>query len=101
MSRSMREPRMALAPAGTALALVGGICGYFGTDFGYHLWSAAQCAKPSCALDEAPWWLHTAGTLAGSAAYIGGGLLAGLPFLPPAAQPPSPTPPGRAERVAA
>jgi hypothetical protein len=97
----MRAHLAALVLGGTALALVGGICGYFGTDFGYHLWSAAQCAKPSCALDEASWWLRTAGTLAGSVAYVGLGLLAGLPFLPTAAEPPSPTPPGRAERVAA
>ncbi len=102
MYRPMRAHLAALVLGGTALALVGGICGYFGTDFGYHLWSAARCAKPSCILDEAPWWLRTAGTLAVSVAYVGLGLLAGLPFLPTAAEPPSPpTLPGRAERVAA
>jgi hypothetical protein len=46
--------------------------------------------------------MRTAGALAGSVAYVGLGLLAGLPFLPSAAEPASPpTPPGWAERVAA
>ena len=98
----MRAHLAALVLGGTALALVGGICGYFGTDFGYHLWSAARCARSSCLPGDASWWLRTAGALAGSVAYVGGGLLAGLPFLPTAAEPPSPpTPPGWAERVAA
>jgi Domain of unknown function (DUF4870) len=93
---------VALALAGTALALVGGICGYFGTIFGFHLWLAARCAEPSCALDEAPWWVQVAGTLATSAAYVGLGLLAGLPLRSRAAEPASPpTPPGWAERIAA
>jgi hypothetical protein len=97
----MRAHLAALVLGGTALALVGGICGYFGTDFGYHLWSAARCARSSCLPGDASWWLRTAGALAGSVAYVGGGLLAGLPFLPTAAEPPSPTLPGWAERVAA
>jgi hypothetical protein len=99
MYRPMRAHLAALVLGGTALALVGGICGYFGTDFGYHLWSS--CTEPSCILNDAPWWMQAAGTLAGSVAYVGLGLLAGLPFLPTAAEPPSPTPPGWAERVAA
>jgi hypothetical protein len=102
MDRPRREHLAALVVAGTALALVGGICGYFGTDFGYHLWSAGRCPSSSCVLDDAPWWMRTAGALAGSVAYVGLGLLAGLPFLPSAAEPASPpTPPGWAERVAA
>ena len=102
MYRPMRAHLAALVLGGTALALVGGICGYFGTDFGYHVWSAARCAKSSCLPGDAPWWLRVAGALAGSVAYVGGGLLAGLPFLPTAAEPPSPpTPPGWAERIAA
>jgi len=102
MYRPMRKHLAALVLAGTALGLVGAICGYFGTDFGYHLWSAARCARSSCLPGDAPWWMRTAGALAGSVAYIGLGLLAGLPFLPTAAEPPSPsTPPGWAERVAA
>ena len=68
MDRPRREHLAALVVAGTALALVGGICGYFGTDFGYHLWSAGRCAKSSCLPGDAPWWLCTAGALAGSAA---------------------------------
>lgn len=52
--------------AGTALALVGGVCGYFGTDFGYHLWSAGRCATSSCILDDASWWVRAAGILAGA-----------------------------------
>ena len=72
---------MAHALAGTALALVGGICGYFGTDFGYHLWSAGRCAASSCILDEAPWWVRAVGILGVSGAYVGLGLLAGLPVL--------------------
>jgi hypothetical protein len=99
MYRPMRAHLAALVLGGTALALVGGICGYFGTDFGYHLLSA--CTEPSCILNDAPWWMQAAGALAGSVAYVGLGLLAGLPFLPTAAEPPSPTPPGWAERVAA
>jgi hypothetical protein len=95
----MRAHLAALVLGGTALALVGGTCGYFATDFGYHLWSA--CTEPSCILNDAPWWMQAAGALAGSVAYVGLGLLAGLPFLPTAAEPPSPTPPGWAERVAA
>jgi hypothetical protein len=50
MSRPKRAHVVAFALAGTALALVGGICGYFGTDFGYHLWSAGRCATSSCIL---------------------------------------------------
>jgi hypothetical protein len=102
MSRPRREHLVAVALAGTALALVGGICGYFGTDLGYHLWSAGRCATSSCILDEAPWWLRAAGALAGSAAYVGGGVLAGLPRRSTAAEPASPpTPPRWAERLAA
>lgn len=101
MDRPLREHLAALVLAGTALALVGGICGYFGTDFGYHLWSAARCASSSCLPGDAPWWMRTAGALAGSMAYVGLGLLAGLPFLPTAAEPASPPTPGWAERVAA
>jgi hypothetical protein len=101
MYRPIRAHLAALVLAGTALALVGGICGWFGTDFGHHLWSAARCARSSCLPGDAPGWLRTAGALAGSVAYVGLGLLAGLPFLPTAAEPPSPTPPGWAERVAA
>jgi len=93
---------VALALAGTALALVGGICGYFGTNFGYHLWTAGRCATSSCPPDEAPWWVQVAGTLAASAAYVGLGLLAGIPVRSTAAEPASPpSPPGWAERVAA
>jgi Domain of unknown function (DUF4870) len=93
---------VAFALAGTALALVGGVCGYFGTDFGYHLWSAGRCATSSCILDDASWWVRAAGILAGSAAYVGLGFLAGLPLRSAAAEPPpSLTPPGWAERVAA
>jgi hypothetical protein len=100
--RPLRENLAALVLGGTALALVGGICGYFGTDFGYDLWSPARCARSSCIPGDAPWWLPTAGALAGSMAYLGLGLLAGLPFLSSAAEPASPpTPPGWAERVAA
>jgi hypothetical protein len=101
MYRPMRAHLAALLLGGTALALVGGICGYFATHFGYHLWSAWRCAKSSCLPGDAPWWLRTAGALAGSVAYVGGGLLAGLPFLPTGAEPPSSTPPGRAELVSA
>lgn len=98
----MRAPTVPLALAGAALALVGGICGYFGIDFGYHLWSAARCATSSCVLDQAPWWVDAAGALAGGVAYVGLGLLAGLPRRSSAADPASPpTPPGWAERVAA
>jgi hypothetical protein len=98
----MRGHMVALALAGTALALVGGICGYFGTNFGYHLWSAGRCARSSCPLDEAPWWVHAAGALAGSLVYVGLGLLAGLPLRSRAAEPASPpSPPGWAERIAA
>jgi Domain of unknown function (DUF4870) len=97
-----REQLVGLALGGTALALVGGVCGYFGTNLGFHLWSAARCAEPSCLLDEAPWWVQVAGTLAASAAYVGLGLLAGLPLRSRAAEPASArTPPGWAERVAA
>jgi hypothetical protein len=97
-----REQLMTLALGGTVLALVGGVCGYFGTNFGYHLWSAARCAEPSCVLDEAPWWVQIAGALAASAAYVGLGFLAGLPLRSRAAEPASPpSPPGWAERVAA
>jgi hypothetical protein len=93
---------VALALAGTVLALVGGVCGYFGTNFGYHLWSAARCAEPSCVLRKAPWWVQVAGTLAASAAYVGLGLLAGIPVRSRAAEPASPpSPTGWAERVAA
>ena len=93
---------MALALAGTALALLGGICGYFGTNFGYRLWTAGRCATSSCPLDEAPWWVQVAGTLVASAAYVGLGLLAGLPLRSRTAEPASPlTPPGWAERIAA
>jgi hypothetical protein len=102
MSRPMREYVVALALAGTALALIGGICGYFGTDFGYHLWSAGRCATSSCVLDQAPWWVRAAGALAGSVAYVGLGFLAGIPIRSRAAEPASPpSPPGWAERVAA
>lgn len=102
MSRSMRAPMVPLALAGAALALVGGICGYFGIDFGYRLWSAGRCATSSCVLDQAPWWLGAAGALAGAVAYVGLGLLAGPPRRSTAAEPGSPaTPPGWAERVAA
>ena len=98
----MREYVVALALAGTALALIGGICGYFGTDFGYHLWSAGRCATSSCLLDQAPWWVRAAGALAGSVAYVGLGFLAGIPIRSRAAEPASPpSPPGWAERVAA
>jgi hypothetical protein len=91
-----------LALAGAALALVGGICGYFGTDFGFHLWSAWRCAESSCVLDQAPWWVLGAGAVVGSVAYVGLGFLAGLPLPSSAVEPPSPpTPPGWAERVAA
>src|SRR5215208_4463863 len=97
-----REQLITLALGGTVLALVGGVCGYFGTNFGYHLWSAARCAEPSCVLDEAPWWVQIAGALAASAAYVGLGFLAGIPVRSTAAEPVSPpTPPGWAERVAA
>ena len=97
-----REQLITLALGGTVLALVGGVCGYFGTNFGYHLWSAARCAEPSCVLDEAPWWVQIAGALAASAAYVGLGFLAGLPLRSRAAEPASPpSPPGWAERVAA
>jgi hypothetical protein len=82
MSRSMRAPMVPLALAGAALALVGGICGYFGMDFGYHLWSAGRCATSSCLLDEAPWWVRSAGALAGSMAYVGLGFLPGCPSDP-------------------
>jgi hypothetical protein len=92
MYRPIRAHLAALALGRTALALVGGVCGWFGTDFGYHLWSAARCAKSSCLPGDAAWWPRAAGALAGSVAYVGGGLLAGLPFL---------TPPGWAERIAA
>ncbi len=92
MSWPARAHVVPLALAGTGLALVGGIFGYFGTEFGYHLWSA----------DEASWWVGTAGALAGSGAYLGLGFLAGLPLQSSPAEPPSPpTPPGWAERVAA
>ena len=102
MSRPTPTHVVSLALAGIVLALVGGICGYFGTDFGYHLWSADHCARPSCALDEAPGWLPTAGALAGSVAYVGLGFLAGIPIRSRAAEPASPpSPPGWAERVAA
>lgn len=102
MSRSMRAPMAPLALAGAVLALVGGICGYFGIDFGYQLWSAGRCASSSCVLDQAPWWLGAAGALAGAVAYVGLGLLAGLPHRSPPTDPASPpTPPGWAERVAA
>jgi hypothetical protein len=102
MSRPTGAHVVAFALAGTALALVGGICGYFGTDFGYHLWSAGRCATSSCILDEAPWWVRIAGALAGSVAYVGLGFLAGLPLRSMAVKPPPPlTPPGWAERVAA
>jgi len=93
-----------LALAGTAFALVGGTCGYFGTDFGYHLWSAWRCvdASASCTLHQAPSWVDAAGALAGGVAYVALGFLAGLPLRSPAAEPPRPpTPPGWAERVAA
>ena len=97
-----REQLITLVLGGTVLALVGGVCGYFGTNFGFHLWLAARCAEPSCVLDEAPWWVQVAGALAASAAYVGLGLLAGLPLRSRAAEPASPpTPPGWAERVAA
>jgi hypothetical protein len=102
MSRPTRAQVVPLVLAGAALALVGGICGYFGTDLGHHLWSAGRCAKSSCLLDEAPWWVRTSGVLAGSVAYLGLGFLAGLPLQSSAVEPPSPpTPPGWAERVAA
>jgi hypothetical protein len=102
MSRPIQEHRLALALAGIALALVGGICGYFGTDFGYHLWSAGRCAASSCILDEAPWWVRSVGTLGVSGAYVGLGLLAGLPVRSRVAEPVSPpSPPGWAERIAA
>jgi hypothetical protein len=98
----IRERLITLVLGGTVLAVVGGVCGYFGTSFGFHLWSAARCAEPSCVLDEAPWWVQVTGTLAASAAYVGLGLLAGLPLRSRAAEPASPpTPPGWAERVAA
>jgi hypothetical protein len=88
--------------AGAVLALVGGICGYFGVDFGYQLWSAGRCASSSCVLEEAPWWLGAAGALAGAVAYVGLGLLAGLPRRSTATEAGWPaTPPGWAERVAA
>jgi Domain of unknown function (DUF4870) len=91
-----------IALAGAVLALVGGICGYFGADFGYHLWSAGRCAESSCVVNDAPWWLGAAGALVGSRAYVGLGLLAGLPLQSPSVEPASPpTPPGWAERVAA
>ena len=97
-----REQLITLALGGTVLALVGGVCGYFGTTFGFHLWLAARCAEPSCVLDEAPWWVQVAGTLAASAAYVGLGLLAGIPVRSTAADPASPpSPPGWAERIAA
>jgi hypothetical protein len=90
-----------LALAGTALALVGVACGYFGTDFGYHLWSAWRCARSSCIPGDAAWWLRALGALGGGAAYVGLGFLAGLPLQASAAEPPPATPPGWAERVAA
>jgi hypothetical protein len=97
-----REQLITLALGGTVLALVGGVCGYFGTNFGFHLWLAARCAEPSCVLDEAPWWVQVAGTLAASVAYVGLGFLAGLPVRFRAAEPAAPPrPPGWAERVAA
>jgi hypothetical protein len=97
-----REQLITLALGGTVLALVGGVCGYFGTNFGFHLWLAARCAEPSCVLDEAPWWVQVAGTLAASVAYVGLGFLAGLPVRFRAAEPAAPpSPPGWAERVAA
>jgi hypothetical protein len=101
MSRATPTHVVSLALAGIVLALVGGICGYIGTDFGHHLWSAAHCARPSCALDEAPWWLPTAGALTGSVAYVGLGFLAGLPRRSAAELASPPTPPRWAERVAA
>jgi Domain of unknown function (DUF4870) len=95
-----RERTVALAFAGAAFALVGGICGWFGTDFGYHLLS--PCVKSSCILDDAPWWMRAAGTLAGSGVYVGLGFLAGLPGRAAVAGPASPpAPPGWAERLAA
>src|SRR4029453_13816341 len=102
MSRPVRGHMVVLALAGTALALVGGVCGYFGTTFGYRLWTAGRCATSSCPLDEAPWWVQVAGALVASAAYVGLGLLAGIPVRSTAADPASPpSPPGWAERVAA
>ena len=102
MSRSMRARVVPLVLAGAVLALVGGICGYFGIDFGYRLWSAGRCASSSCGLDETPWWVGAAGALAGAVAYVGLGLLAGLPRRSMSADPGSPaTPPGWAERVTA
>jgi hypothetical protein len=93
---------VALVLAGAALGLVGGVCGYFGTDFGYHLWSAGRCATSSCIPGDASWWVRTTGALVGSVAYVGLGFLAGLPLRSTAVEPPSPpTLPGWAERVAA
>src|SRR4029450_11975764 len=115
MSRSMRARVVPLVLAGAVLALVGGICGYFGIDFVYRLWAAGRGARSSCALgepagrcasswcflDEARWWVGTAGALAGAVPYVGLGLLAGLPRRSMSADPGSPaTPPGWGERVA-
>jgi hypothetical protein len=93
---------IALVLAGAALGLVGGVCGYFGTDFGYHVWSAGRCATSSCIPGDASWWMRTTGALVGSVAYVGLGFLAGLPLRSTAVEPLSPpTLPGWAERVAA
>ena len=102
----MHGPKQAnlvpLVLAGAVLALVGGICGYFGTDFGFHLWSAARCSNSSCTEEQTPWWLGLAGALTGAVVYLGLGLLAGLPGRSSAGESPSPqAPPRWAERVAA
>lgn len=102
MTRPGREHLVLLAFAGTGLAVVGGVCGYFGTDFGYHLWLAARCATPECAVTETPPWLPVLGGVAGGCAYVGLGLLAGLPFWQRAPEPViPPDPPGWRERTAA
>jgi hypothetical protein len=84
------------------LALVGGVCGYVGATFAYHLWSAGQCVTTSCVEPEVPWWVGVAGAFVGGVAYVGLGFLAGLPVRSTTTEPLSPpAPPGWAERVAA
>ncbi len=102
MSRPTAARVVRLTLAGAAFALVGGICGYAGATFGYHLWSAGRCDTSSCNL-EAPWWMGVTGALAGAGLYVVLGFLAGLPPLrSPERETDSPPPqPGWAERLAA